>query len=399
MRLVPLLAASLAAGAVAAPADAQRERDDRRDRDPETRIYRTPGAFILGASDSPRAVLGVTTGSSGSARDTLGVLVTSIAPNGPAERAGLEEGNRIQSINNVNLRVSAADAGDSEMGNLMTRRLTRELNRIRPGDEVELRVYGGGRTRAVRVRTADADSLYGRRRRTRLDADDRATLGISLGSTGSIRDTLGVLVIGVNDSGPAARAGIIEGNRIAEINGVNIRVSREDVGDDWVANTRAQRLTREIRRVEPGAEVTLRVWQDGQFRTVRVRAVRASDLPRRRSGFFISGDHIGIMPPIPPLPVIAPEDFEWIGPEVRRTIERALDGTGRALERAGRAAGRTLMNLDLDGGVDIDLDHDFDVEYENGVRVRPPGSRTAPPPPRAPQPPAPTARVASLTKV
>jgi serine protease Do len=395
MRLVPLLAASVAAGTLASPAAAQRERDDRRD--PETRIYRTPGPFAFNATDGPRAVLGIGTGSSGSARDTLGVLVTSVTSNGPAERAGIEEGNRIQAINNVNLRVSAADASDPEMGRLMSRRLTRELNRVRPGDEVELRVYGGGRTRAVRVRTVDADSLYGRRRRTRADADDRATLGINLGSTGSVRDTLGVLVIGVNDSGPAARAGIIEGNRIAEINGVNLRLAREDVGDDWVANTRVQRLTREIRRLDPGAEVTLRVWQDGQFRTVRLRTVRASDLPRRRGGFFISGDHMGvIMPPLPPMPVIAPEEFEWIGPEVRRTIERALDGAGRALEAAGRATGRTLMNLDIDGGVD--LDHDFDVEYENGVRVR--AAKPAPRP--APQPaprPAPSARVTSLMRV
>jgi serine protease Do len=396
MRLVPLLAASLAAGTLSGPAAAQRERDDRRD--PEPRIYRTPGPFGFGLNDNPRAVLGIGTGSSGSARDTLGVLVTSVTSNGPAERAGIEEGNRIQAINNVNLRVSAADASDPEMGHLMSRRLTRELNRIRPGDEVELRGYGAGRTRAVRVRTVDADSLYGRRRRPRGDADDRATLGINLGSTGSIRDTLGVLVIGVNDSGPAARAGIIEGNRIAEVNGVNLRLAREDVGDDWVANTRVQRLTREIRRLDPGAEVTLRVWQDGQYRTVRLRTVRASDLPRRRGGFFMSGDHMGvILPPLPPMPVIAPEEFEWIGPEVRRTIERALDGAGRALEAAGRATGRTLMNLDIDGGVD--LDHDFDVEYENGVRVRRParpGPRSVPQP--APRP-APTARVTSLMRV
>ncbi|MDQ3949170.1 MAG: PDZ domain-containing protein [Gemmatimonadota bacterium] len=353
MRLVPFLTATILAVIVAVPAGAQRERDDRRDRqrEPETRIYRTPGPGMFGMFDGPRAVLGITTGGSGGARDTLGVLITSITPNGPAERAGLEEGNRIQAINNVNLRLSPADADDREMSHLMTRRLTRELNRLKPGDEVELRVYGGGRTRAVRVRTADADSLYRRQRRARVDSDDRATLGLSLGSTGSVRDTLGVLVVGVNDSGPAARAGIIEGNRIAEINGVNLRTSREDIGDEWVANTRVQRLMREIRRLEPGNEVTLRVWQDGQFRTVRVRAVRASDLPRRRGGFFMSGDHIGIMHPMPPMP---PIDFERIGPEVRSYLERALDGAGRAIEGVGRGIGRTLMDLD-------DLEDDSEV--------------------------------------
>jgi hypothetical protein len=389
MQLAPFLTATFLAATIAGPADAQRERDNRsdRERDPESRIFR------FGGFDGPRAALGITTGGSGGARDTLGVLITSLATNGPAERAGLEEGNRIQAINNVNLRLSPADADDREMSHLMTRRLTRELNRVKPGDEVELRVYGGGRTRAVRVRTVDADSLYRRQRRARVDSDDRATLGLNLGSTGSVRDTLGVLVVGVNDSGPAARAGIIEGNRIAEINSVNLRTSREDVGDEWVANTRVQRLMREIRRLEPGNEVTLRVWQDGQFRTVRARAVRASDLPRRRGAFFMSGDHIGIMHALPPIPPIPPFEFERVGPELRYHIERALEGAGRAIEGVGRGIGRTLM--------DLDLDHDFDVniDFDDGVRVyRATPAPSARPAPRAAPAPAPAAaRVTTLT--
>jgi serine protease Do len=378
MRTAPLVLATLMAGTVVGPAGAQREREDRRDRD----TWTFPRAIVAAGFDSPRAVLGITTGG-GSARDTLGVLVTGITPNGPAERAGLEEGNRIQSINGVNLRVSPADADDREMSNLMSRRLTRELNRVKPGDEVALRVYGGGRTRDVRVRTADADSLYGRQRRLRLGADDRASLGISLGSTGSVRDTLGVLVIGVNDSGPAARAGIIEGNRIAEINGVNLRVSREDVADEWVANTRVQRLMREIRRLEPGNEVMLRVWQDGQYRTIRLRAVRASDLPRRRGAIFMSGDHVGVIAPMPPLP---PIEFEHIGPEIRYRLERALEGAGGAIEGAGRRIRRTLM--------DIDVDRDLDIEFDDGVRIY----RVTPTPRVLPAPP-PAAAATRVTRL
>jgi len=44
-------------------------------------------------------ILGLSTGASTSARDTLGVLVSSVAPNGPAERAGIQEGDRIASVN------------------------------------------------------------------------------------------------------------------------------------------------------------------------------------------------------------------------------------------------------------------------------------------------------------
>src|SRR5690349_10087139 len=110
--------------------------------------------------DEPRAALGVSTGGSGSARDTIGVLVTAVVSNSPAEKAGIEEGNRIAAINGVNLKVASADVGDWDVSSAMTRRLTRELSKVKPGDEVELRVYSSGQTRSVRVRTVDSDSLF-----------------------------------------------------------------------------------------------------------------------------------------------------------------------------------------------------------------------------------------------
>jgi S1-C subfamily serine protease len=122
----------------------------------EGRVYSrsTPGrAFAFSTEDDEnRAVIGVTT-STGSARDTLGVLVSSVTSGGPAEKAGIEEGNRIASVNGVNLKLASADVGDWEMSNAMSRRLTRELRKLKPGDEAELRVYSGGQTRSVRVKT------------------------------------------------------------------------------------------------------------------------------------------------------------------------------------------------------------------------------------------------------
>src|SRR5881394_3880938 len=82
----------------------------------EARTFRVePGgrgfAFSFGEEDSDRAVIGITT-ATGSRRDTLGVLVSSVTAGSPAEKAGLEEGNRIASINGVNLKVAAADVDD-----------------------------------------------------------------------------------------------------------------------------------------------------------------------------------------------------------------------------------------------------------------------------------------------
>src|SRR5688500_8845994 len=102
--------------------------------------------------DNPRAVIGVSTSFGTGSRDTLGLLVSAVTRNGPAEKAGIEEGNRIAMINGVSLRLAAADLGDTDMERLMSRRLTRELDKVKPGDEVDLRVYGNGQTRSIKVK-------------------------------------------------------------------------------------------------------------------------------------------------------------------------------------------------------------------------------------------------------
>lgn len=289
----------------------------------EARVYRgEPRAWAFSMEDENRAVIGVTT-STGSARDTLGVLVSAVTPGGPAEKAGIEEGNRIASVNGVNLRLGVADVGDWEMSSAVSRRLTRELRKVKPGDEVELRVYGNGQTRALKVKTVSSDSLYRTARRVRFDDDDRAVLGIALGSTGSRRDTLGVLIMGIDDDGPAAKAGIEEGNRIAAINGVDLRVPRDDAGDEMLGSSRVRRLYRELEKLKPGDEVTLQLYAGGgRTRDVRLKTVAASSLPRRHRMFF------GTEPFMAPMPPMAP-----MAPEVRERLEEELDRAGRTFER------------------------------------------------------------------
>lgn len=267
-----------------------------------------PGrAFGFGFDDDEnRAVIGITT-SSGSARDTLGVLVSSVTAGGPAEKAGLEEGNRIASLNGVNLKLSPADVGDWDTSGVMSRRLTRELGKVKAGGDVDLRVYSGGQVRSVKIKTVAYDSLYRTTRRSRFDADDRAAIGVSLGSSGSKRDTLGVLVMWIDDDGPAAKAGIVEGNRIAAINNVDLRVSRDDAGDDMISGVKVQRLQRELEKLKPGDEVELRVYGDGKTRSVKVKTVALSKLSRGGRSIIIGGmPRIGPMAPMAPMPPMAP---------------------------------------------------------------------------------------------
>src|SRR3954469_21052628 len=101
----------------------------------DTRITRVgPGAIGVGGrgffSEEPRAVIGVSTTNGSNSRDTLGVLVSSVRTGSPAEKAGIEEGNRISSINAVSLKLAAADVGDDQMAGVMSRRLSRELDKL-----------------------------------------------------------------------------------------------------------------------------------------------------------------------------------------------------------------------------------------------------------------------------
>jgi predicted metalloprotease with PDZ domain len=339
MTRIPLLTVAAAAAIAVLPAGAQVYSS------PDVRILRAPRARIEGGFDNEnRAAIGISTTATGTLRDTLGLMITMVTKGSPAERAGLEEGNRLQAINGVNLRANAADIEDSELSGSLSRRLTRELGKAKPGDEVELRLYREGRTQAVRVKTVDADSLFRRHetmRFTQSDADDRPTLGFSVQTSGSRRDTLGVLIVSVGDSTPAERAGLEEGNRVAAINGVSLRVAREDAGDAYVSSAKAQRLQREIAQLKPGSDATLRIYSNGQFRDVRVRVARAGDLPRRGRVWY-GGMGIAPMPPMPAMPPMPPmpafpRQRQWpmesVHMELGPAIEEGLHEAGLQLER------------------------------------------------------------------
>src|SRR5206468_11185085 len=120
---------------------------------------RTGGAAIYRSAEQPRAAIGVTTNAGATTRDTLGLLVSAVREGSPAEKAGLQEGDRVASINGVSLKLAAADIGDYDMADAMSRRLTRELNKLKPGDEVELRVVSGGQAKTVKVKTVDPEDL------------------------------------------------------------------------------------------------------------------------------------------------------------------------------------------------------------------------------------------------
>jgi hypothetical protein len=140
-----------------------------------------------------------------------------------------------------------------------------------PDGRVECRIIRG---------SARGDSAFRNRIFFRTDSAmaKRAALGLELRATGTRRDTLGVFVDAVTPKGPAETAGIIEGDRIAAINGVDLRTAAGDVEDSYVNGLAAHRLGREVQKLTPGTRVTLRVYSGGRFRDVQVTTGKASDL-------------------------------------------------------------------------------------------------------------------------
>ena len=114
------------------------------------------------------------------------------------------------------------------------------------------------------------------RERPESESDAGVVLGIAVRVSGTERDTLGVLIGAVEPRSPADRAGLREGERIAEINGLSLRVSPEDVGRSESEAVVQRRFARTLRDAQPGDAITLRVFAGSRGRTVTIQTSRAS---------------------------------------------------------------------------------------------------------------------------
>lgn len=343
----------LASLALTAPADAQ-TREERVITIPRgTGVM--PGGAMWARSDM-RAVLGVTL-RAGSSKDTAGVTVEEVEADGPAAKAGLKAGDVITAINGISLKVAKEDAEDLALVGLAQRRLQRAMAKVKPGEAVALQLRSGGQSRSVSVTTVSEAALAQSTEPTRTmrrsmgsrvaEEDRRGRVGLTIAAMGNARDTLGLFVSSVVTGGPAEKAGIVEGDRIASVNGVDVRVAKEDVEDRQAGNARADRFIREVQKVEPGQAVTLRVYSAGRYREVAVTAVKASELPGSEFGVTIGDGQVRIMTPsLPRLPRGTIEPFMFHGPDVR--IYRR-DGEGMRelrIERDGQ--GPVLMRVNPD---------------------------------------------------
>jgi S1-C subfamily serine protease len=114
-------------------------------------LAESPFATSLRAMTTGRRVLGIAFAQRGSIRDTAGLLVVSVSSGGAADNAGLNEGDRIVSIDGVDLRVPAADAGNSDGVSARVSRFRRALDAARDSQPVKLEVLSDSRRRTISV--------------------------------------------------------------------------------------------------------------------------------------------------------------------------------------------------------------------------------------------------------
>lgn len=117
-----------------------------------------PGSWGTAAG---RRVLGVTFSERGSMRDTAGLLIVSVTEDGAAERAGIAEGDRLVSVDGVDLRVHSADAGSSDGVRARINRLRRLLDAAKDSQPVRVELLTDGRRRTVSVTPTRERGLVG----------------------------------------------------------------------------------------------------------------------------------------------------------------------------------------------------------------------------------------------
>jgi serine protease Do len=169
--------------------------------------------------------------------ETSGTVVTQVQPQSPADRAGFQTGDVITALNGETIEGASA--------------LSREVAGIDPDETARFTVVRGGDEQEIEVELAERPQGEvrmgqgpGRQQPQEPDAPDTTSLGLALAPLSDearrelgIPGDQGVAVRAVEPGGPAAEAGLQQGDVILEI-------GRQAVGSPQEA---AQRITRLVR--------------------------------------------------------------------------------------------------------------------------------------------------------
>ncbi len=196
-------------------------------------------------------------------------------------------------------------------------------------------------------------------------AKKRGWLGIAVQElTPSLRDALdlgdrtGLLISDVEDDSPAEEAGLREEDVILEFNGQTVEKAKE--------------LVRLVRKTPPGTRVKIKIFRDGEEKTIEVEVGR---MPRRRWGFsfmnpgafmrFTSGRaSLGVR-----VEDLNPDLGKYFGVEDGRGVLILEVLEDSPAEDAGLKAGDVILQLEDEKINDVDDLLDVLEDYDPGDEV------------------------------
>jgi len=174
-------------------------------------------------------------------KEKKGVLVTEVFPGDPADLAGVKPKDIILSVNG-----KAVDSA---------RKLTSMIADIRVGDTIQVKVNRNAKTRTIDVKIAKREETKLSSKGTR--KKEQAQLGIQVSEITpetsrrfNLKDTKGVIVVGVDPKSKAAEAGLQVHDIIREINHKNItsvsdlNKTIEDIPEGETINLFIRRMNR-----------------------------------------------------------------------------------------------------------------------------------------------------------
>ena len=226
-----------------------------------------PQIYLNGLTIASGGLLGIILRTSSGPADTLGILVESVQDDLPAAKAGITGGARIASINGIDLRLEPRDIGDAAAERLPESRLRRAIAAKEPGESVALEIRQDGRTQTRQVTLAESPFA---RTFTTSNQSARRVLGVGFAQRGTLRDTAGLLITSLTDGGAAEKAGLMEGDRVVSIDGIDLRVPAADAGSPEGVEARISRLRRALDAARDSQPVRLEVLSEGRRRTLSV---------------------------------------------------------------------------------------------------------------------------------
>ena len=181
----------------------------------------------------------------------------------------------------------------------------------------------------------------------------RRMLGVGLAQRGSMRDTAGLLITSITDGGAADKAGLVEGDRIVSVDGIDLRVPAVDAGGPDAVEARVSRLRRALDAAKDSQPVRLELLSEGRRQTVSVTPTRENGW----SGFSIS-----------------PAQVQGMASDIRASVNRNFeirDDDRREMARTRiemERSGRNGIGMRIESGDDADDDADVRVERRRDDR-------------------------------